>query len=124
MAIKNDFLELCDAVATQQLSRETIQFDERFTATVMLVSGGYPGDYEKNKPVSGEEFVKDSFVFHAGTRVDPVKNAPVTNGGRVIAITSYGLSIQEALSASYANVEKISFEGKTYRHDIGSDLCS
>ena len=122
--IKNDLLELCDAVATQQLSRETIQFDERFTATVMLVSGGYPGVYEKNKPVSGEEHVMGSFVFHAGTSVVPGKDKPVTSGGRVIAITSYGHSIQEALSASYANVDKISFEGKTCRHDIGSDLCS
>lgn len=118
--IKSDILDLFEGIATQTLSKKKLEFDERNAVTVMLVSGGYPGDYQKGKIISGLELVKDSIPFHAGS-IEKDGNV-VTNGGRVIAITSYGDNMQEALKKSFENAEKINYEGKYYRRDIGKDL--
>jgi phosphoribosylamine--glycine ligase len=118
--IKSDLLDLFAGVAFQTLDTKPMEFDLRTVATVMLVSGGYPGNYEKGKIISGTETVRDSILFHAGT-LEKEKNI-VTNGGRVMAVTSYGMNIQEALNKSFANAEKIIYEGKYYRKDIGYDL--
>ena len=118
--IKTDLLELFEAVAKGNLSDMKIEVDARFAVTVMMVSGGYPGDYEKGKIISGLEKVTESIAFHAGTKQEGGKI--VTSGGRVIAVTSFGKSMQEALEKSYQNAGKISFEKKYYRKDIGFDL--
>ncbi|WP_339626230.1 phosphoribosylamine--glycine ligase [uncultured Maribacter sp.] len=118
--IKNDLVELLQAVANEKLSEVELQLDERAATTVMTVSGGYPGAYEKGKEIKGIESIGDSLVFHAGTTI---KNGKVvTNGGRVMAITSFGSDFKSALSKSYQNVEKLSFEGMNYRKDLGFDL--
>jgi phosphoribosylamine--glycine ligase len=88
----------------------------------MLVSNGYPDQYEKGKVITFKETIKDSILFHAGTKMDAASGNTITNGGRVIAITSFGNSMKEALAISYKNAEKIGFEGKNYRRDIGFDL--
>ncbi|MCH7516641.1 MAG: phosphoribosylamine--glycine ligase, partial [Bacteroidetes bacterium] len=119
--IKSDLLDLFEGVATETLDEKRLEIDQRTTATVMLVSGGYPGNYEKGKVITGignEE--GDSIVFHSGTK--NVNNSIVTNGGRVIAVTSYGSDMESALEASYKLAARINFEGKYYRKDIGFDL--
>jgi len=118
--IKTDFVKLMKATADGNLSDMKIELDDRTVSTVMLVSGGYPGSYKKGKEISGLDQVKDSVVFHAGTKVEDGR--VVSNGGRVIAVSSYGSSMKEALDQSYRNAEKIQFEGKYYRSDIGFDL--
>ncbi|HDZ04462.1 hypothetical protein LCGC14_0078680 [marine sediment metagenome] len=118
--IQNDLVELLQAVANQTLSKIELQLDDRTATTVMTVSGGYPGSYEKGKEIIGIESIKDSLVFHAGTTLKDGK--VVTNGGRVMAITSFGTDFRSALSKSYDNVEKLSFEGMNYRKDLGFDL--
>ncbi len=120
--IQNDLVDLFLAVSSQQLEKEEILTDPRFTATVMLVSKGYPDQYEKGKVITMHEKINDSILFHAGTKTDTVSENTITNGGRVIAVTSFGNSMKEALSASYKNATKIEFEGKQYRKDIGFDL--
>lgn len=118
--IKNDLVELLQAVANEKLSEVELLLDDRTATTVMTVSGGYPGSYEKEKEIKGIETIEDSLVFHAGTTI---KNGKVvTNGGRVLAITSFGSDFKSALSKSYHNVEKLSFEGMNYRKDLGFDL--
>ena len=118
--IKTDFVELMKATGEGRLSEIDIELDDRTVTTVMLVSGGYPGSYEKGKEITGIDQVEGSMVFHAGTRSDGGK--VLTSGGRVIAVSSFGSSMKEALEASYINAEKIEFEGKYYRSDIGFDL--
>ncbi len=118
--VKNDLVSLFKAVGNGTLDTMDLDIDNRVAATVMTVSGGYPEAYEKGKEIGGLEKVSDSLVFHAGTTLE--NGAVVTNGGRVIAVTSYGETIKEALASSYANVEKINFEGKYYRKDLGFDL--
>ena len=118
--IKNDLVSLFKAVADQTLDSVELEIDERTAATVMLVSGGYPEAYEKGKTITGHEEIDDSLVFHAGTTDKDGKT--VTNGGRVMAITSFGKDFKEALGTSYKNIEKISFEGMNYRKDLGFDL--
>ena len=118
--IKNDLVTVFDAVAKQQLNEIDLQIDERTATTVMTVSGGYPGNYAKGKEISGIDSIKDSLVFHAGTKLEGDKI--VTNGGRVMAVTSYGPDFKEALKKSYENVAKLSFDGMNYRKDIGFDL--
>ena len=120
LRIKSDFVELLEGVANETLGEKTIEFDERGAVTVMLVSGGYPGSYEKGKIIETIEEINDSIVFHAGTTTKDGK--VVTSGGRVISISSYGNSMKEALQTSYQNAEKIQFEGKYFRTDLGFDL--
>ncbi|MDG1477088.1 MAG: phosphoribosylamine--glycine ligase [Vicingaceae bacterium] len=118
--IKSDLLDLFEGVANQTLGEKTFEVDERTATTVMLVSGGYPEAYEKGKVMTGFDAIENSIPFHAGTKQDG-ENV-VTSGGRVLALTSFGDTIQEALSHSFANAEKINFEKKNYRKDIGFDL--
>jgi len=120
--IGNDLIGLFRAVARQTLSSETIRVDPRSTATIMLVSKGYPESYEKGKVISGEESIADSFVFHSGTAIQKETGRVVSSGGRVMALTSFGNNMKDALDQSLRNAEKITFEGKYYRRDIGFDL--
>jgi len=120
--IKSDLLDLFEGVAKGNLSERKIEIDSRYAASVMLVSGGYPGAYEKGKVISGLEKVKDSIVFHAATEVKNGKPEPVTSGGRVMAITSYGHTMAEALEKSYKSAGEIKFDKIYYRKDIGLDL--
>ena len=118
--IKTDLVEVFQAVADQSLDSIDLELDERTATTVMLVSGGYPEAYEKGKIITGFENVEDSIVFHAGT--DNKDDNVVTNGGRVMAITSFGKNYKEALQKSYQNIKKIHFEKMNFRKDIGFDL--
>lgn len=118
--LKNDLLALLKATHEGTLAAQQIEIDERSAATVILVSGGYPEAYEKGKVITGEDQVKGSMVFHAGTQNR--NGAIVTNGGRVMAVTSFGKDFKEALETSYQNTQVIDFEGKYYRRDIGFDL--
>ncbi|MBK9487575.1 MAG: phosphoribosylamine--glycine ligase [Haliscomenobacter sp.] len=118
--LQNDLVALLQATHEGTLSQQKIVMDPRSAATIILVSGGYPGDYEKGKVISGLTDVKDSMVFHAGTKTST--DGVVTNGGRVIALTSFGDNFDEALVFSNRNAEVIKFEGKYYRRDIGFDL--
>lgn len=118
--IKTDVLALFEATARGGIREITLELDPRSCTTVMLVSEGYPGAYKKGEVITGIEEVDDSLVFHAGTKVSERKI--VTNGGRVIAVSSFGRTKDEALVLSYKNVEKIRFTGKNFRRDIGTDL--
>jgi len=118
--IKTDLLELFDAVANEKLNEIKLEVDERIATTVVMVSGGYPEDYEKNKVVTGLDKTKDSIVFHSGTKADGEK--VLTSGGRVFAVTSFGNSIEEAVTKSFKNAEIITYDKKYYRKDIGKDL--
>lgn len=121
LRIKNDIVPLLEAVAKGTLAEETLDIDSRYAVTVMLVSKGYPEKYEKGKLISGLGTKSESILFHAGTaKTDDGK--VITNGGRVIAVSSYGSSKSDALNKSFATIDKIEFEGKTYRRDIGFDL--
>ncbi len=118
--LKNDLVEIFDAVDKGTLNDIKMEFDERAATAVMLVSGGYPEAYEKGKIISGIDSISDSIVFHAGTK--SVDGNILSNGGRVIAITSFGTDFKSALAVSNKNAEVIDFEGKNYRKDIGMDL--
>jgi len=118
--LKTDLVEIFEAMANQNLSNVNIEIDERAATTVMLVSGGYPEAYEKGKEITGIEKIKDSIAFHAGAKFTEGK--VVTSGGRVMAITSYGNTYQEAIKKSYQNIEKLHFDKMNYRKDIGFDL--
>lgn len=120
LRIKSDFVDLLEGVAMGNLNEKTIEFDQQSAVTVMLVSGGYPGDYEKGKTITGAEEIESSVVFHAGTKFE--NNKVLTDGGRVIAVSSYGKNMNDALALSYQNAQKINFEGKYFRKDIGFDL--
>lgn len=119
--LKTDLIHLFDATATGKLSDVVFEMDERVCTTVMLVSQGYPEKYAKGKEI-GIGRIEGSIVFHAGTKL--AEGKVLTNGGRVIAVSSFGDTIQEALRHSYANIEKITFEGKCFRKDIGKDLMN
>ena len=118
--IKNDFLEVLIACGKGEISTQKIITDERAVCSVMMVAGGYPGDYEKGDVITGIDEVRDSIVFHAGTKKSG--NEIITNGGRVIAVSSYGSDLSEAMNKSYQSVEKIKFKGRYWRPDIGMDL--
>lgn len=120
LRLQSDLVELLQGVADGTLSQKQVEFDDRTAVTIMQVSGGYPEEYEKGKQISGLEQVTDSIVFHAGTKLSD--GQLVTNGGRVLAISSYGSTKEEALSVSYRNAAKITFENQYYRPDIGFDL--
>ncbi len=118
--IKSDLVELLEGVATQTLPEKSMETDSRYATTIVLVAGGYPGDYKKGDIIGNLDKVENSIVFHAGTKSDG--NSVLTNGGRVMAITSYGNTKEEALANSNINAGRISFKGKYYRKDIGFDL--
>jgi phosphoribosylamine--glycine ligase len=118
--IKSDFAEALYSLKDQTLDKVTFEIDNRTATTVMLVSGGYPESYEKGHLISNIDNITDSVLFHAGTK--EVDNNVVTNGGRVMAITSFGNDITEAVDKSLKNAEAINFNKKYYRTDIGKDL--
>lgn len=120
LRIKSDLLDLMEGVANEDLSEKTLEIDRQSAATIMMVSKGYPGDYEKGKEIINLDRVINSVVFHAGTTLSGSK--VLTNGGRVLSVSSLGNDFNEALEKSYANAEKISFEGMYYRRDLGFDL--
>jgi phosphoribosylamine--glycine ligase len=118
--LKTDIIDLLEGVANGNLAEKSVEFDNRFVTTVMLASGGYPGAYEKGKEITGLDKTTESIIFHAGTK--PVDNRVITNGGRVIAVSSYGSTMKEALALSYKNAGIIDFDTKYFRADIGFDL--
>lgn len=118
--IKTDLVTLLKATFQQKLDTVSVEIDERAAATVMVVSGGYPEAYEKGKEITGTDTIEDSIVFHAGTSVKESKL--VSNGGRVLAITSLDEDYKKALKKSYQNIEKLHFDKMYYRTDIGFDL--
>lgn len=118
--LKSDLLDLFEGVVTNTLSERDIQFDDRSAATIMMVSGGYPEEYEKGKQIFGLNSVTNSLVFHAGTKSDGP--AVMTSGGRVLTVTSYGKNLESALEKSYQSIEKIEFDKSYYRKDIGFDV--
>ncbi len=120
--IKTDLVDLFEATANGNLSNTEIEIDPRTAASIMLVSGGYPEDYEKGKPITGLDNVTNCIVFHAGTATDIENNIIKTNGGRVMAVTSLSNDLNSALEIAYENVKSINFEGKYVRKDIGFDL--
>ncbi|HOF21077.1 MAG TPA: phosphoribosylamine--glycine ligase [Bacteroidales bacterium] len=118
--IKSDLLDLLEGVAEGNLSERSLETDSRFVTTVMLVSGGYPGSYKNGMEITGLEKTSDCAVFHAGTKAEGERL--LTSGGRVLAVSSWGKSLNEALEGSYSNAAQISFAGMYYRKDIGFDL--
>ena len=121
LRIDSDLVALMKAAAQGNLGDTELKEDPRTAVTVMIVSGGYPGDYAKGKVITGCENVTDSILFHAGTKINDAGEL-VTSGGRVISVSSYGKYIADALSNSYASINKVEFEGKYFRRDIGKDL--
>lgn len=120
LRLKSDLVDLLEGVAEGNLNQRSVVFDERSAVCVMLVSGGYPGDYQKGFPITGIDEVEGSVVFHAGTTCKDGR--VVTNGGRVISVSSYGKNKEEALQKSFAEAQKIQFTDKYFRRDIGQDL--
>lgn len=118
--IKTDLLELFEGVANQTLDEVNLEIEDNTAVTVMLVADGYPGNYEKGKVITGLDEVEDSLVFHAGTKLQ--NGQAVTNGGRIMAVTSVGANMNNALGKSYRTIRFIDYEGKYYRKDIGFDL--
>lgn len=120
LRLKSDIVDLFEGVTDGHLDRRTVEFDERAAVCVMLVSGGYPEEYKKGYPITGVDKVEGSLVFHSGTTLKD--GQVVTNGGRVIAVSSYGRDKEEALQKSFAEAQKIHFTDKYFRRDIGQDL--
>ena len=118
--LKSDLVELFLSVANQELDTFELEVDPRSATTIMVVSGGYPEDFEKGKVITGLENITDSIVFHAGTKLDG-ENV-VSNGGRVLTVTSYGDDFQQAIKKSYQNIDKLNFDKMYFRKDIGFDL--
>ena len=118
--ITTDLVTLFKAVASGTLNEVALEIDTRSASTIMVVSGGYPEDYEKGFEISGIEDITDSIVFHAGTKL--LDGKVVTNGGRVLAVTSFGDTFQEAIKKSYQNIDKLHFDKMYFRKDIGFDL--
>ena len=120
LRIKSDFVHLLIGAADGTLAETSIEIDERTAVAVMLVAGGYPGPYEKGKVISGLDRIENSLVFHAGTTL--IEGNVCSDGGRVLAVSSYGENMREALSFSYRSAELIHFEGHYYRKDLGFDI--
>ena len=118
--ITSDLFDLFEGVAHQNLHKKSFSVTDKTATTIMLVSGGYPEAYEKNKEIKGFENIKESIIFHAGTAT--LDDKVVTNGGRVMAVTSFGDTIEEALEKTYRSIDKIHFDQMNYRKDIGFDL--
>jgi len=118
--LKSDLVALFQSVADQKLDTFELEVDPRSATTIMVVSGGYPEDFEKGKVITGLENITDSIVFHAGTKLDG-ENV-VSNGGRVLTVTSYGDDFQQAIKKSYQNIDKLNFDKMYFRKDIGFDL--
>jgi phosphoribosylamine--glycine ligase len=118
--LKSDLVELFQAVADGKLDKVVLEIDSRSATTIMLVSGGYPEVFEKGKVITGIENVSDSIVFHAGTKIE--NGRIVSNGGRVLAITSFGDDFQQAIKKSYQSIDKLDFDKMYFRKDIGFDL--
>ena len=118
--LKSDLVELFLAVANEKLDEKTLEIDSQSAATIMLVSGGYPEEYMNGKVISGIEKVSDSIVFHAGTKTD--NGQIISNGGRVLAVTSLGANFEDAIKKSYQNIDKLHFDTMYFRKDIGFDL--
>lgn len=118
--IKSDLVEVFQKLWKGQLNQVKLEVDDRAATTVMMVSGGYPEDYEKGKEISGFEKIEEALVFHAGTRAE--KEKILTNGGRVLAVTAFGSDYKQALKKSYQNVDKLHFDKMYFRKDIGFDL--
>jgi phosphoribosylamine--glycine ligase len=118
--LKSDLVELFLAVANEKLNEKTLEIDSQSAATIMVVSGGYPEEYVNGKVISGIETVSDAIVFHAGTKTD--NGQIISNGGRVLAVTSLGANFEEALKKSYQNIDKLHFDTMYFRKDIGFDL--
>jgi phosphoribosylamine--glycine ligase len=118
--LKTDLVALFLAVANEKLDEINLEIDKRRATTIMIVSGGYPEDFEKGKVISGLEKIQDSIVFHAGTKLD--NGNILSNGGRVLAVTSFGNDFEEAIKKSYQNIDKLHFDKMYFRKDIGNDL--
>ena len=118
--LKTDLVELFLAVANEKLDQIALEVDERSATTIMVVSGGYPEEFEKGKVITGLENITDSIVFHAGTKLE--NNQVLSNGGRVLTVTSYGDNFEEAIKKSYQNIAKLQFDKMYFRRDIGKDL--
>lgn len=118
--LKSDLVEMFNAVADEKLDEFVLEVDPRSATTIMIVSGGYPEDYEKGKTITGIESITDSIVFHAGTKT--ANGSIVSNGGRVLAVTSYGDNFKDAIKKSYQNIDKLHFDKMYFRKDIGFDL--
>ncbi len=121
--IQNDLFPILGSLSDQSLSKHEIIFDPEYATTVMLVSEGYPDQYQKGKVMTGFENIENCLLFHAGTLPGSTSGEVLTNGGRVLAVTCRGKSMQSALENCYKNAEKIHYEGKKFRRDIGFDLC-
>ena len=120
--IKSDLMNLFEGVAEGNLDEKKLEIDDRYAASIMLVSGGYPGKYETGKVIKGINNLNNCILFYAGAGNDIEENVIKTSGGRVMAVTSYGNTLSEALKSAYSNVENIDFQGKYFRKDLGFDL--
>ena len=120
--LKTDLVELFLAVANEKLDQIALEVDERSATTIMVVSGGYPEEFEKGKVITGLENITDSIVFHAGTKLE--NNQVLSNGGRVLTVTSYGDNFEEAIKKSYQNIAKLQFDKMYFRKDIGYEFKS